>query len=104
MANCPDWIKNKKTAISPINSKDNKYFQYTVTLALTNEEIGKTSERITKIETFMNNYNWERISFSSEKDGWKKFEKNNVAISLNVFYAKKEKSYPAYKWQQPLSS
>ena len=45
----------------------------------------------------MNNYNWERISFSSEKDGWKKFEKNNVAISLNVFYAKKEKSYPAYK-------
>ena len=31
----------------------------------------------------------------SEKDDWRKFEKNNNIISLNVLYAKKE-IYPAY--------
>ena len=44
----------------------------------------------------MNTYNWERINYPSEKDDWKKFEKNNVTIALNVLYAKKEKIYPAY--------
>ena len=40
----------------------------------------------------MNKYNWEKINFPSEKDDWKKFEKNNVTVTLNVFYAKKEKN------------
>ena len=44
----------------------------------------------------MNTYNWEGINYPSEKDDWKKFEKNNVTIALNVLYAKKEKIYPAY--------
>ena len=44
----------------------------------------------------MNTYNWERINYPSEKDDWKKFEKNNVTIALNVLYAKKEKIHPAY--------
>ena len=29
----PDWIKNKKATINPINKKDNKCFQYAVTVA-----------------------------------------------------------------------
>ena len=36
-----DWIKNKKTTINPINKKDNKCFQYAVTVALNYEEIKK---------------------------------------------------------------
>ena len=51
---------------------------------------------MTKIKSFINKYNWKRITFPSEKDDWKKIEKNNVTIGLNVFYAKKEKIYPAY--------
>ena len=35
----PDWIKNKKATINPINKKDNKCFQYAVTVALNLEEI-----------------------------------------------------------------
>ena len=35
--------------ISPINKKDNKCFQYAVTVTLNQEEIGKDAERITKI-------------------------------------------------------
>ena len=30
----PDWIKNKKAIINPINKKDDKWFQYAVTVAL----------------------------------------------------------------------
>ena len=37
----PDWINNKKATINPINKKENKYFQYAVTLALNCEEIKK---------------------------------------------------------------
>ena len=35
----PIWIKNIKAAINPINKKDNKYFQYPVTVVLNYEEI-----------------------------------------------------------------
>ena len=44
----------------------------------------------TKIKSFINEYNREVINFSSEKDVWKKIEKNYVTIVLNVLYAKKE--------------
>ena len=54
------------------------------------EKIKKDLQRITKIKPFVNKYNWERINFPSEKDDWKKFEKNNTTTALNV--AKKEKN------------
>ena len=44
--------KKKKTAMNPINKKDNTRFQYAVIVALNHAEIGKYSERITKIKNF----------------------------------------------------
>ena len=35
----PDWIKNKKATINPINKIYNKCFQYAVTIALNHEKI-----------------------------------------------------------------
>ena len=67
-----------------------------VTVALNHEEIGKKTERITKIKPFINKYKWEGINFPSEKDDWKKIQKNNIRIALNILYAKKERIYPAY--------
>ena len=32
--NSPEWIKNEKAIINPINKKDNKCFQYAVKYAL----------------------------------------------------------------------
>ena len=60
------------------------------------QEIQYDSQKITKIKPFINKYNWEEINYSSEKDDQKNFQKNNVAIVLNVLYTKKEKMYPAY--------
>ena len=53
------------------------------------EEIKKHSQRITKIKPFINKHKWQGINFPSEKDDWKKIDKNNVTIALNALYAKK---------------
>ena len=50
----PDSKKNKKVTINPINKKDNKSFQYAVTVTLNYEETGKNTERITKVKSFIN--------------------------------------------------
>ena len=53
----PDWIKSKKATINPINKKDNKCIQYSVTVALNYEEIKKDLQRKAKIKPFVNKYN-----------------------------------------------
>ena len=40
---CPEWIKNQKATINPVNKKDNKCCQSAITVALNHEEIRKTS-------------------------------------------------------------
>ena len=45
--------------------------------------------KITKTKPFINKYNWKGINVPSEKEDWKKIERNNVTIALNVLYAKK---------------
>ena len=72
----PDWIENKKAAINAINKKDNKWFQYAVSVVLNHEEIGKHVERITKIKSFINQYKGKAINFLSKKDYKKKKWKN----------------------------
>ena len=39
---------------------------------LIHEEVGKHSEKITKLKPFPNKYNCEEITFPLEKDNWKK--------------------------------
>ena len=56
-------MKNKKAAINTINKKDNKFFQYAVTVALSYEGIKKDLQRITKAKPFINKYNWKGINF-----------------------------------------
>ena len=81
----PKWLKNKKTTKNPKNN-DNKCFQYALTVALNYQNIKNNLERITKIKTFDNQYNWKEIDFPSHKKDWKKFESNNKSIALNVLY------------------
>ena len=57
------------------------------------EEIGKHAERITKIKHFIN----KGINFSSQKDDWKKIEKDNVAIPLNILHVKKDYTLSLFK-------
>ena len=54
----PDWTKSKKATLIPINKKDNKCFQFIVTVALNHEEIKKDPERIIKVNPFINAHDW----------------------------------------------
>ena len=80
----PKWLKEKRSTINPKN-KDNKCFQYTVTLALNLDNIDNHLERISKIKPFIDQYNWKDIEFLPTSKDWRKFESNNK-ISLNILY------------------
>ena len=95
-----DSIENKRSAKKSIHKIDNKCFQHAVIVALNHEEIWKNPKRITKVNPLLNKYKWKGINFPSKKDAWKRIEKNNVRIALNVLYSKKEKIYPAYVSKQ----
>ena len=49
------------------NNKSNKCFQYAVTVTLNHEEIKKDPQRITKIKSFLNKYNWKGKNFHQKK-------------------------------------
>ena len=57
---------------------------------LTHEEIQRDPQRITKIKPFINRYNWKEQNFKSREDDWKKIEKENLTVVLNIFYAQKD--------------
>ena len=55
-----------------------------LTVALNHEKIGKNPQRISKIKPFINQYNCKDINFPAGIDDWKKFERNNKDITLNI--------------------
>ena len=46
----------------------------------------KPSRKNIKIKPFIDNYNWEGIDLTSGIRDWKKFERNNKAVALNILY------------------
>ena len=52
-----EWLKLKRSVLNP-NNKDNKCFQYSITLSLYHEQIGKSFCRISTIKPFIDNLNW----------------------------------------------
>ena len=43
-------------------------------------------ERISKLKTFIDNYNWDNIDFPAGHKDYSAFEKNNSYIALNILY------------------
>ena len=70
-----EWLKNKKATINPKSTIDEECFKYAIIAALHHQEIGRNSQKISKLKPFINNY----------KD-WKKFDQNNKTIALNILY------------------
>ena len=81
----PDWLNGKKT-INPKNENDNKCFQYALTIALNYEKMKENHQRISKIERFIDQYNWNEINFPPTGKDWKKFESSNKSIAFNILY------------------
>ena len=82
----PEWVSVKNATINPQNKKDDKCFQYGLTVALSYEKIKHDRQRASKIKPFINQYNWNEIDFPPTGKEWKKFESNNKSIALNILY------------------
>ena len=70
--NSPEWVINKRAIINPKN-KDNKFFQYSVTVALNHQNMENHPEIILNTEPFINQYSWKGIDFPAGIKGWKNF-------------------------------
>ena len=69
----PEWLKNKKATINPKNSANN-CFQHALTVAFNHQNIEKNPQIISKIKSFIDQYNWKEKEFPSHSKDWKKFE------------------------------
>ena len=83
----PKWLKNKKATIYK-KKNDDKCFQYSITSALSYEQIKSHPERISKFMTFIDQYNWKEIT-----------------IALNILYVshKTEETRHVYKLKYDLN-
>ena len=94
----PKWLKDKK---STVNQKNNDYkcFQYATTLALNFDRVTNHPERVVKVKSFIDKYNWNYINFPATKKDWNRFEVNNKNVALNILYVsfKTKKIEIAYK-------
>ena len=80
----PEWLANKKAIINPKNV-DNRCFEYSIVVALHHKENKNHRERIQGIHHYFScEYNWWGIDFPAGIKEWKRFEKNNETIALNI--------------------
>ena len=73
------------------NNGDNN-FQNALNDALNYQTIEKHLQRISKLKPYIDKYIWEGIDFLVGPKDWKKFEKNNKTIALNVLYIPRNKN------------
>ena len=76
------WLRSKKEVI--INGDNN--FQNALDDTLNYQNIERHPQRISKLKSYINKYNLEGIELSAEPKDWKKFERNNKTISLNILF------------------
>ena len=80
----PEWVANKKAIINSKNV-DDRCFEYSVVAALRHKKIKSHPERIQgNHHLFSCDYNWQGIAFPAGIKEWKRFEKNNETIALNI--------------------
>ena len=66
-------------------------FLYAVTAALNHENIGKHLERISKIRSFIEQYECREIHFPAKAKDWKNFETNNKIKDFNILFLPKNR-------------
>ena len=80
-------MANKICTINPKNTKDNRCYLYAILIALNYHKIPNHPERISNLIPFISNYNWDEVNFPEGPKEYSAFEKYNVNIALNIFYA-----------------
>ena len=81
-----EWIAKMKAVLNPQNRDDEECFKWGVIASLHQEEIDRHPERITKLQRYEDQYNWQGLEFPVAINKIDKFEKNNEDIAVNVLY------------------
>ena len=82
-----EWLRSKEESIT---SEDN-CFQNALNDSIDYQRIKKDPQRISKLKSYINKYNWKDIKFPSNKKDWKNFEQNNKEVDLNVLFVPHDK-------------
>ena len=77
----------QKGIINNYNNYNNN-FQNALDDALIYQTIESNPQRISKLNPYINKYNWEGINFPAGSKIWPKYERNNNTIALNILYLK----------------
>ena len=77
-----EWLRSKKESIT----NEDSCFQNSLNDSLDYQRIKKKPQKISKLRPYINQYNWKGIKFPSDKENWKKFERNNKEIALNILF------------------
>ena len=82
----PEWIVNKRATIN-VKNKDDNCFEYFIIVALHHQGFDNHPERWSNIHHFLSyDYNWEGTKFPAGIKDWKRFERNNKTIALNILF------------------
>ena len=87
--NSSGWLRVKKEAIINNNNnskKNNSDFQNALDNALNYQAIEKNPQRISKLQPYINRYNWEEIDFPAGPKEWIEFEKKNKKKLPLMYY------------------
>ena len=89
----PDWLEAKEATINPKNKNDNYCFAYATTIAIYHKEIGNHLDRISsKLLEYTYKLDWNGIDFPASTPDYKRFEKYNEDIALNILYVPNEEN------------
>ena len=89
----PDWLEAKKATINPKNKNGNSCFAYATTIAIYHKEKGNHLDRISsKLLEYTYKLDWNGIDFSAPTPDYKRFEKHNEVIALNIVHVPNEEN------------
>ena len=85
----PDWLAKEGAIINPKNS-DIECFKWAVIVAMKWRDIDSHPERITKLKTYDDDFDWTGIKFTASFRDIKRFQsRNEITINILAFECKK---------------
>ena len=89
-----EWLRSKKES----KTNEDNCFQNALNDSLDYQRIKKDPQKISKLEPYINQYNWKGTKFPSDKEHWKKVEQNNKEIALDTLFVphNKKEIEPVY--------
>ena len=83
----PKWLLDKKATVDPNNPNDNYCFAYAATITIYHKELGSRFDRISsKLIEYTSKFDWNGIKFPASSPNYKRFERYNDKVALNIFF------------------